>query len=136
MSIKKIVSTPEANPVLAVFSQAVISKGYVYVSGNIGCDKNFKVVEGGVKAQTRAALENVAIVLRAAGSGLEHIVKATIYLTNMERDFGPMNEVYAEFFDKDRMPARTCIGVCTLPMGACFEIECMAEVVSEQTKVS
>uniref|UniRef100_A0A0W0G4N7 Putative Endoribonuclease L-PSP n=1 Tax=Moniliophthora roreri TaxID=221103 RepID=A0A0W0G4N7_MONRR len=96
MSTKKIVSTPEANPVLAVFSQAVISKGYVYVSGNIGCDKNFKVVEGGVKAQTRAALENVAIVLRAAGSGLEHIVKATIYLTNMERDFGPMNEVYAE----------------------------------------
>ncbi|EEB91371.1 hypothetical protein MPER_10273 [Moniliophthora perniciosa FA553] len=52
MSTKKIVSTPEANPVLPVFSQAVISKGYVYVSGNIGCDKNFKIVEGGVKAQT------------------------------------------------------------------------------------
>ncbi|KAJ4002249.1 Endoribonuclease L-PSP [Lentinula boryana] len=116
-----------ANPVLPIFSQAVISKGTVYVSGNIGCDKNMKIV-GDIKAQTRAALENIAIVLKAAGSDLNCIVKANIYLTNMARDFGPMNEVYAEFSDKDRMPARTCIGVVALPMGADFEMECTAEI--------
>ncbi|KIK70597.1 hypothetical protein GYMLUDRAFT_32641 [Collybiopsis luxurians FD-317 M1] len=99
----------------------------IYVSGNIGCDKNFKIV-GDIKAQTRAALENVAVVLKAAGSGLEHIVKANIYLTNMARDFGSMNEAYAEFFAKDKMPARTCIGVSVLPMGADFEMECTAEI--------
>ncbi|KAJ4472578.1 Endoribonuclease L-PSP [Lentinula edodes] len=119
--------TPQANPVLPVFSQAVISKGTIYVSGNIGCDKDMKIV-GDIKAQTRAALENIAIVLKAAGSGLDSIVKANIYLTNMARDFGPMNEVYAEFFDKDKMPARTCIGVPALPMGADFEMECTAEI--------
>ncbi|KAJ4477982.1 Endoribonuclease L-PSP [Lentinula lateritia] len=119
--------TPQANPVLPVFSQAVISKGTIYVSGNIGCDKDMKIV-GDIKAQTRAALENIALVLKAAGSGLDSIVKANIYLTNMARDFGPMNEVYAEFFDKDKMPARTCIGVAALPMGADFEMECTAEI--------
>ncbi|KAJ3895136.1 Endoribonuclease L-PSP [Lentinula edodes] len=119
--------TPQANPVLPVFSQAVISKGTIYVSGNIGCDKDMKIV-GDIKAQTRAALENIAIVLKAAGSGLDSIVKANIYLTNMARDFGPMNKVYAEFFDKDKMPARTCIGVAALPMGANFEMECTAEI--------
>ncbi|KAJ3806760.1 Endoribonuclease L-PSP [Lentinula aff. lateritia] len=117
--------TPQANPVLP--TQAVISKGTIYVSGNIGCDKDMKIV-GDIRAQTRAALENIAIVLKAAGSGLDSIVKANIYLTNMARDFGPMNEVYAEFFDKDKMPARTCIGVAALPMGADFEMECTAEI--------
>ncbi|KAJ3879470.1 Endoribonuclease L-PSP [Lentinula edodes] len=124
--------TPQANPVLPVFCKSVnhetvISKGTIYVSGNIGCDKDMKIV-GDIKAQTRAALENIAIVLKAAGSGLDSIVKANIYLTNMARDFGPMNEVYAEFFDKDKMPARTCIGVAALPMGADFEMECTAEI--------
>ncbi|KAF5368331.1 hypothetical protein D9758_002154 [Tetrapyrgos nigripes] len=123
-----IVHTEDANPVLPVFSQAVISRGYVYVSGNIGCDKNFKLVEGGIKAETRTALENIAVVLKAAGSGLEHIVKANIYLTDMARDFAPMNEVYAEFFEKGKMPARTCVGVAKLPFTAVFEMECMAEI--------
>ncbi|KAF8921897.1 Endoribonuclease L-PSP [Mucidula mucida] len=125
---KTIVYTDDAIPPMPIFSQAVISRGYVYVSGNIGCTKEFKVVEGGVKAQTRAALENLSIVLKAAGSGLEHIVKANIYLTNIKDDFAPMNEVYAEFFDKANMPARTCVGVAALPLGASFEMECMAEM--------
>ncbi|KAG6849976.1 hypothetical protein H0H93_002978 [Arthromyces matolae] len=78
------------------YPQAVISKGNVYVSGNIGCTKDFKLVEGGVQPQTRAALENIAVVLKAAGSGLEHIVKVNIYLPNLPRDFASMNEVYLE----------------------------------------
>ncbi|KIJ44803.1 hypothetical protein M422DRAFT_167709, partial [Sphaerobolus stellatus SS14] len=109
-------------------AQAIISRGMVYVSGNIGCDKEFKIVPGGVQAQTRAALNNISSLLKTAGSDLKHIVKANIYLTNMQRDFAPMNEAYAEFFDKDSMPARTCVGVATLPMGADFEMECVAEI--------
>ncbi|KAJ7597427.1 Endoribonuclease L-PSP [Mycena floridula] len=124
---KRIIFSPDALPTLPVFSQAVISRGHVYLSGNIGCDSDFKVV-GDVRAQTRAALENIAKILEVAGSDLSQIVKATIYLTNMTRDFGPMNEVYSEFFDRDNMPARTCIGVKDLPMGADFEMECIAEI--------
>jgi len=122
------VFTPEAVPPLPIFSQAVISKGHVYVSGNIGCDENLKIVDGGVKGQTRALLRNMSIVLKEAGSGLDRIVKANVYLTDMVNDFKPMNEAYAEFFDKDKMPARTCVGVACLPMGAAVEIECIAEI--------
>ncbi|EKM56533.1 uncharacterized protein PHACADRAFT_141281 [Phanerochaete carnosa HHB-10118-sp] len=124
----QFVHTSDALPVFPVFSQATISKGMVYVSGNIGCNRDLKtLVEGGVQAQTRAALENMAKVLKAAGSGLEHIVKANIYLADMA-NFGPMNEVYAQFFDPNAMPARTCIGVMALPLGADVEIECIAEI--------
>jgi len=122
------VFTPDAVPPLPVFSQAVISKGHVYASGNIGCDKNFKIADGGVKEQTRVLLRNLSIVLKAAGSSIDRIVKANVYLTDMVNDFKPMNEAYAEFFEKDKMPARTCVGVACLPMGAAVEIECIAEV--------
>ncbi|KAJ6502214.1 Endoribonuclease L-PSP [Mycena sanguinolenta] len=125
---KKIVFTKDAVPPLPIFSQATIAKGIVYCSGNIGCTNDLDVVEGGIKAQTRRALENLTIVLKAAGSGLEHIVKANIYLTNMN-DFREMNEAYSEFFtDKDNLPARTCVAVAALPLGANFEIECTAVV--------
>ncbi|KAJ7172169.1 Endoribonuclease L-PSP [Mycena filopes] len=124
---KKIVFTKDAVPPMPVFSQATIAKGIVYCSGNIGCTNEFVVVEGGVKAQTRRALENLSTVLKAAGSGLEHIVKANVYLTDMT-EFTAMNEVYLEFFDKDNMPARTCVAVAALPLGARFEVECTAVV--------
>lgn len=94
-------------------AQAIVSNGTVYASGNIGCDRELKLVEGGVQAQTvsvfdatgrthphrypqRAALKNLAIVLKASGSGLEHILKANVYLTNLPKDFAAMNEVYTE----------------------------------------
>ncbi|KAF7295465.1 YjgF-like protein [Mycena indigotica] len=129
---KKLIFTPDAIPAMPVFcefsleafdeaennrdiAQAAVSNGVVYVSGNIGCTNDFKVVEGGIKAQTRRALENVSVVLKAAGSGMEHIIKANIYLTDMS-DFRAMNEVYAEFFDPDNMPARTCVQVVALPL--------------------
>jgi len=129
----QIVSTPDAFPPLPTFSQAVISKGHVYASGNIGLAEltdatNFKLAEGGIKGQVRAALQNLSQILKASGSGLEHIVKANVFLTDLPNDFGPMNEAYAEFFAKGRMPARTCIGVKNLPLGAAFEVECIAEI--------
>ncbi|KAF8665278.1 hypothetical protein AX16_000299 [Volvariella volvacea WC 439] len=124
----QIVTTPDAVPPLPVFSQAVISKGHVYASGNVGCTSDWKLVDGGVQAQTRAALQNLDKVLKAAGSGLEHAVKINIYLPNLARDFQAMNEVYIEFFNKHKLPARTCIGVAALPLGADVEIECVAEI--------
>jgi len=117
-----------ATPPLPVFSQAVISRGHVYVSGSIGSDEEYNIV-GGVQQQARAALDNMKVILEGAGSGLEHIVKVTIYLTNMARDFGMFNDVYTEYFrDVGPLPARTCIGVAALPMGAFVEVECIAEV--------
>ncbi|KDR85675.1 hypothetical protein GALMADRAFT_53495 [Galerina marginata CBS 339.88] len=125
---QKIIFTPEAVPPLPVFSQAVVSNGTVYASGNIGCDRDFTIVEGGVQAQTRAAMENLSIVLKAAGSSLENIVKVNIYLTNLPHDFDLMNSVYTQFFDKAKLPARTCVGVASLPLGAEVEIECVADI--------
>ncbi|EPQ53222.1 YjgF-like protein [Gloeophyllum trabeum ATCC 11539] len=125
--MKKVISAPDAVPPLPAFSQAVVSEGKVYASGSVGCDKEFVLVPGGIKPQTRAALENLEKVLKAAGSGLEHIVKANCYLSNMQRDYVAMNEAYLEFFKGDP-PARTCVGVVVLPLGADIEIECIAEV--------
>jgi 2-iminobutanoate/2-iminopropanoate deaminase len=120
--------TDEAHPVLPIFSQAVISRGLIYLSGNIGCTQELKLVEGGIKEQTRAAMENISRILKAANSGMEHIIKVNVYMTNMPVDFHPSNEVYAEFFQAGRMPARTCVGVTHLPIGASIEIECVAEI--------
>jgi len=93
MSTKKVIFTEAALPPLPVYSQAIVSRGMVYVSGNIGITRNMVLVEGGVQGQTRAALQNLAEVLKASGSGLEHVVKVNIYLANLQRDFAPMNEV-------------------------------------------
>ncbi|KII90322.1 hypothetical protein PLICRDRAFT_52072 [Plicaturopsis crispa FD-325 SS-3] len=126
-----VVYTPDAVPPLPIYSQAVISKGLVFLSGNIGFAPDQKtVIEGGVQAQTRSALDNLGKILVASGSGFEHVTKVNIYLTNLARDFAPMNEVYAQYFNKDALPARTCIGVAALPLGAEVEIECVAEVVA------
>ncbi|EAU92592.1 hypothetical protein CC1G_06603 [Coprinopsis cinerea okayama7 len=123
----QIVKSEEALPPLPVFSQAIVSKGTVYASGNIGITREWKLVEGGIKAQTRAALENLAKVLKAANSSLEHVVKVNIYITDFAQ-FSDMNEVYSEFWEKDRFPARTCVGVASLPLGAAVEIEAIADV--------
>ncbi|KAI0790930.1 Endoribonuclease L-PSP/chorismate mutase-like protein [Abortiporus biennis] len=69
----------------------------------------------------------MAKVLRAAGSGLEQVIKISVYLTDMT-NFAAMNEVYIEFFDRNAMPARTCVAVKGLPLDAAVEIECVAEI--------
>ncbi|KAG1767568.1 Endoribonuclease L-PSP [Suillus occidentalis] len=125
---KEVVFTSDAVPPLTAFSQAIKSKGFVYLSGNIGCTSDFTIVEGGVQGQTVAALENMSKILEASGSGLQHIVKVNVYLTNLTRDFSEMNSVYISYFDQNAMPARTCVGVASLPLGASVEIECVAEL--------
>ena len=98
----------------------------VYVSGQIGQDpKTGKLVEGGVLAEAEAALQNFSAILEAAGKDFSSVIRACIYLTDMD-DFARVNEVYAKYA-KEPFPARTCIAVAALPLGASFEIDAIVE---------
>lgn len=99
----------------------------VFTSGQVGLDPaTGKLVAGGIEAETRRALQNLEAVLRAAGTGFDHVVKATVFLTDMD-DFAAMNAVYATTFGEAR-PARTTVAVSRLPVGARVEIDLVASV--------
>ncbi len=123
--MKKTVRTPKNAPPIGPYSQGVVAKGFVFAAGQAGVDpKTGQLVPGGIAAQTWQTLENIRNILEAAGCGLEDVVSSTVYLVNMA-DFAAMNQVYAEFFPQDP-PARTTVGVASLPMGAAVEITCIA----------
>ncbi len=114
----------------APYSQAVAATPgeVVFVSGQLGVDpESGALVDGDVHAQTALALRHVAAVLAAAGAGLEHVVKTTVYLTDLSGDFPAMNEVYGHAFS-GHAPARATVGVLALPLGARVEIEAIAVV--------
>ncbi|KAK8083922.1 yabJ [Apiospora saccharicola] len=126
MSPTEKVLTDKAPKPLPQFSQAVKYNGMVYCSGSIGFDPaTSSLVEGGVKNQTRRALQNLTAVLEAAGSSFENVLKVNIFLTTME-NFAAMNEAYDEFFQQEVKPCRTCVAVYQLPFQASVEIECTA----------
>jgi 2-iminobutanoate/2-iminopropanoate deaminase len=109
----------------APYSQAVQSAGFVFCAGQLGLDPTSgSLVEGGVEAQTRRALENVKAVLAGAGLGLDAVVKTTVFMTDLG-DFGAMNTVYGEYFTSDP-PARSTVQVAALPAGGIVEIEVVA----------
>jgi 2-iminobutanoate/2-iminopropanoate deaminase len=123
--MKKIVKTDEAPAAIGPYSQAVIAGDFVFVAGQIPiAPAQGKIVEDRVAGQTRQVLENIKHILSAAGFGLENVVKTTVFLKSMG-DFREMNEVYAEYFEKDP-PARATIEVAGLPLGALVEIEAVA----------
>jgi 2-iminobutanoate/2-iminopropanoate deaminase len=123
--MKKIIHTSKAPAAVGPYSQAVESKGVLFVSGQLGIDPGTgKLVNGGVREQTRRLLENLKTVLLAAGYNLNDVVKCTVYLKDI-RDFQEMNEVYASFFEKDP-PARAAFQVAALPLEALVEIEAVA----------
>lgn len=117
---------PAGEPATALpYSPAVVNRETVYCSGQLGMDPSIgELVPGGVEAQARQALENLAALLRAAGSDLSHVVRTGVYLTDMN-DFATVNAVYAEAFG-GHLPARSAIGVAALPLGAIVEIDCIA----------
>ncbi len=113
---------PKAGP----YSHAVAVKGLVYFSGQVGLDpKTGKLVGPDVTAQTQQAFKNVAAALKEADCDLDDVIKVNIFLTDMN-DFAAMNAVMAEVFEEP-YPARTTIGVASLPIGAKVEIEVIAE---------
>lgn len=119
------VSTDSAPAALGPYSQAIILDDMVYASGQIALDPaTGQLAEGDVQAQTHRALHNLSAVLEAAGSSLAHVVKTTVFLTNMS-NFAAMNEVYATYFG-DTPPARSTVAVAELPKGAQVEIEAIA----------
>ena len=109
----------------APYSQAIKANGFVFVSGQLGLRPGGQeLVAGGIAEQTEQVLANLRAVLEAAGSGLDRIVKTTVFLQNLG-DFAAMNEVYARHLG-DRPPARSTIEVAKLPSGALVEIEAVA----------
>ncbi len=122
---KKIVHTEKAPKAIGPYSQAIVIEKLVYTAGQVGLDPaTMELVEGGVEAQTRQVLTNLKHVLESADSGLNFVVKTTVFLMNMA-DFANMNAVYAEFF-AEKPPARSTVQVSGLPKGALVEIECVA----------
>ena len=122
---KKIVSTEKAPKAIGPYSQAVCTDHVVYTAGQVGLiPATMEIVEGGVEAQTRQVLTNLKQVLEAADSGLNFVVKTTVFLQDMA-DFAKMNAIYAEFFPENP-PARSTVAVAALPKGALVEIECVA----------
>ena len=112
---------------VAPFSHAVRAGDYLFITGQMPTLKNdnTKLVDGGIEAQTHQVMKNLIDVLNAAGSSLEKVIFARVYLVNFG-DFDKMNSVYASYFAKDRLPARTCIGVTGLAAGASVEIDFIA----------
>tara|TARA_B100001109_G_scaffold116783_1_gene95183 strand:- start:315 stop:701 length:387 start_codon:yes stop_codon:yes gene_type:complete len=112
---------------VAPFSHAVRAGDYLFITGQMPTLKNdnTKLVDGGIEAQTHQVMKNLIDVLNAAGSSLEKVIFARVYLVNFG-DFDKMNSVYASYFAKDKLPARTCIGVTGLAVGASVEIDFIA----------
>jgi 2-iminobutanoate/2-iminopropanoate deaminase len=122
---KKIVSTEKAPKAIGPYSQAILAEDLVYTSGQLGLDPaTMELVEGGIEAQTRQVLTNLRHVLETADSGLNFVIKTTVFLQDMG-EFAKMNAIYAEFFPENP-PARSTVQVAALPKGALVEIECVA----------
>ena len=121
---KQVVKTDQAPLPIGPYSQAVRHGNLVFVSGQLGLNKETKSLESGVREQTATALTNVKAVLEAAGSGMDCVLKTTIFLADMN-DFPEVNEVYGSFFVQDP-PARSTIQVAKLPLNGLVEIEAVA----------
>ena len=121
----QIISTEKAPKAIGPYSQAVVSGDLIFTSGQIPLDPaTQQMVQGDVRAQAERVMENLGAVLAAAGSGFEKVIKATIFLADLN-DFAVVNEVYGKRFPRDP-PARSTVQVAALPKGARVEIELIA----------
>jgi len=113
---------------VAPFSHAVEVDGWVQLTGQMPThpDDPEKPLPDGIAAQTQRVMDNLVLVLGELGLGLEHVTSARVFLTEFERDYDGLNEVYASYFPPDRLPARTCVGVTAMAKGALVEIDMIA----------
>ena len=127
MTEKTIISTEKAPEAIGPYSQAIRANGFIFAAGQTGLDPStMELVAGGVEAQARQVLTNLKHVLEAAGTGMDRVVKTTVFLTDMA-NFAAMNAVYMEFFPENP-PARSTVAVAGLPKGGLVEIEAVALV--------
>lgn len=122
----KVVQTNQAPQAIGPYSQGIIVNNMFYSSGQIPLTAEGQMVEGDVKVQTHQVFKNLKAVLAEAGASLETVVKATVFIKDMN-DFAAMNEVYGEYFTTNK-PARSCVEVARLPKDALVEIEVIALV--------
>jgi 2-iminobutanoate/2-iminopropanoate deaminase len=122
---KTIIQTIQAPAAIGPYSQAVLANGMLFTAGQIAINpETGKVLDGDIKAQTRRVLENLEAILHAGGTDLDHVVKTTVFIKDMN-EFAAMNDVYGEFFAKDP-PARSTVEVARLPKDVRVEIEAIA----------
>jgi 2-iminobutanoate/2-iminopropanoate deaminase len=123
--MRDVIATKEGPQAIGPYSQAIRANGFVFVSGQVAIDPaSQQFTAGDVAAQTDRAIKNLAGILRAAGSSLEKVVRATVFLKNMG-DFAVMNEVYGKYFSS-APPARSTVEVARLPKDALVEIDVIA----------
>lgn len=122
--MKKTINAPKAPAAVGPYVHAVEANGLIFTSGQIGLIPETGELQEGIEAQTHQVFKNLTAVLEAAGSDLDHAVKTSVFLDDIN-DFGKVNEIYAEYF-KGETPARSCVEVAKLPKGALVEIEVIA----------
>jgi 2-iminobutanoate/2-iminopropanoate deaminase len=122
---KKIIETSQAPSAIGPYSQGVSVDGFLYTSGQIALNpKTMEMMNGQIEEETECVLKNIEAILKADGMKRAHIIKTTVYLTDL-MEFSRMNRVYENFFE-DTKPARACIQVVALPKGAKVEIDAIA----------
>ncbi len=123
--MKKEIKTESAPAAIGPYSQGITGGNLVISSGQLPADPKTGAIEGDITAQTKQSLTNLKAVLEAGGSDLAHVLKTTVFLSDMN-NFGAMNAVYAEFFNEGTKPARSAVEVARLPKDALVEIEAIA----------
>ena len=113
---------------VAPFSHVVEFDGWVQLTGQMPTDPidDTKPLPDGIQAQTRRVMDNLAIILNEMQLGTENVLSTRVFLTNFKRDYEPMNNIYKSYFANNRLPARTCVGVTDLALGALVEIDMVA----------
>jgi len=125
--MKRNIATDKAPQPIGPYSQAVVNDGYVFVSGQVPFNpQTGELIEGDIALQTERVLQNISAILEEAGTSLDHVVKTTVFLADMN-DFVSMNEAYRRYF-KTVLPARSTVEVARLPRDARIEIEVIAAV--------
>lgn len=123
--MKTIISTSQAPATIGPYAQAVENNGLVITSGQLPIDPATGTFPEGIQAQTRQSLTNVKAILTEAGTDMDHVLKTTVFLSDMN-NFAAMNEVYATFFTEGSYPSRSAVEVARLPKDALVEIEVIA----------
>jgi 2-iminobutanoate/2-iminopropanoate deaminase len=124
---KRIIRTDKASLPVGPYNQAVSIGNLIYTAGQIPLDKQGNIVPGGIKEQTEQVIQNINSVLTHGGSSLEKVVKATVFLKDLN-DFAGMNEVYAKYFKSETAPARSTLQVARIPKDSLVEIEVVAYI--------